>query len=321
MPRHSLFFNQNGECLLQAQEQFTFTSGLMILADLYPPQKRGMATGFFISSTALGYILSLALSGFALPKGGYRLSFLLTCLGPSIGYIFSWAALKKVKTNLIQRRKEQTFSKEVLSNRPARLLIWAYVFHCWELIGSSAWTPAFLAACLASEGSKAPGLSAYVTAAFHLAGLFASSTMGMLSDRLGRLRVIMALSGISSICSLVFGWTVGWPFLIVMTIGLIYSFSSLGDSPVVSAALTEVVTPSYLGAAFGLRSLLGFGAGAISPALFGLVLDWTNNVTTQQTYYENWGWAFSIFAFGGLGAVWAAYRLRATSPAVDSQNR
>jgi MFS family permease len=92
-------------------------------------------------------------------------------------------------------------------------------------------------------------------------------------------------------------------------IGLTYAFSTLGDSPVLSAALTEVVNPSYLGSAFGLRSLLGFGAGAISPLIFGVVLDWTNPAQVMSGNYPTWGWAFSTFGIAGLGAVWAAYRL------------
>ena len=95
----------------------------------------------------------------------------------------------------------------------------------------------------------------------------------------------------------------------VIGIGLLYGFSALGDSPVLSAALTEVVTPSYLGAAFGLRSLLGFGAGAISPLVFGVILDWTNPLRYTSEYYLTWGWAFSVLGLAGFGAVWAAYRL------------
>ena len=104
------------------------------------------------------------------------------------------------------------------------------------------------------------------------------------------------------------GWTIGWPFVMIIGIGLIYGFASLGDSPVLSTALTEVVKPSYLGSAFGLRSFLGFSAGAVSPLVFGYILDLTNPLKTQQAYYANWGWAFSILGLGGAVAVLAAYR-------------
>jgi len=153
-------------------------------------------------------------------------------------------------------------------------------------------------------------VGAYITAGFHLAGLVASFSMGSLSDRLGRGRVILIMAGISTLCSFVFGWTIGLPFSVIAAVGIVYNFTSLGDSPVLSAGLTEVVTPSYLGAAFGLRSLLGFGAGAVSPVVFGAILDWTNPQGTGQTYYANWGWAFVSLGVPGFAAIWAAHKLR-----------
>ncbi len=290
----------------------TYTTGLMILADRYPTERRGMASGFFIASSSFGYMLSLALSGVLIPLGGYKLSFLVTCLGPFLGSIVAWITLSKTEVSTTKRLKKQEFKKEVLKNRPGRLLISGYTFHAWELLGMWAWTPAFLFSYLAlkgTEGLNAAGLGSYLTAALHMAGLIASLSMGSLSDRLGRARVIMVLSIISTVCSFVFGWTIGWPFIMVIGIGLLYAFSTLGDSPVLSAALTEVITPSYLGTAFGLRSLLGFGAGAISPLVFGAILDYTNPVRSGQEYYVTWGWAFSSLGLGGLGAIWAAFKL------------
>ena len=50
----------------------------------------------------------------------------------------------------------------------------------------------------------------------------------------------------------------------------------LGGAPILSATVAELVSVSYMGAAFGPRSILGFGAGAISPVVLGVVLDVTN---------------------------------------------
>ena len=197
-------------------------------------------------------------------------------------------------------------------NRPAMLLVGSYTSHCWELLGMWAWTPAFLTACLTVSGVaglEAAGMGAYITASFHFVGLLASFTMGALSDRLGRARVIFMLSIISACCSFLFGWTIQGSLIIVVGLGVIYAFSSLGDSPVLSAGLTESVEPSYMGAAFGLRSLLGFGVGALAPLAFGVVLDGTNLGADGASRYITWGWAYSVFGFGGLGAAWAAFAL------------
>ena len=291
----------------------TYTTGVMILADQFDARSRGMAVGVFIASTSSGYALSLLISGAAIPAGGYRLSFILTGLGPLLGWMVAWITLRSTVVVAARRREGQRFSREVLIHRPTMLLIWGYVFHNWELLGMWSWTPAFLAACLTLAGSapmEAAGSGAYMTALFHSMGFLASFSMGTLSDRFDRATVMLALAATSMCCSFVFGWTANWPLAWVLGIGMVYAFSSLGDSPILSAALTETVNSAYLGAALGLRSLLGFGAASLAPMAFGLILDWTNPAVSDRRLYTGWGWAFSILGLGGAGAVWAAWRFR-----------
>jgi MFS family permease len=287
----------------------TYTTGLIILAHRYPVEKRGRAMGFFIASTSLGYALSLILSGAAIPAGGYKLAFWLTCSGPAVGAILAWITLYRTVVGKPLRAKGQRFIREVIRNRPVMTLIGGYTGHSWEILGMWAWTPAFLAAALAFsgyEGAQAVGKGAHLTAGFHLMGLTASFTMGWLSDRLGRAPLMVGLAGVSTLCSFSFGWTIGYPFSLVILVGMVYAFSGLGDSPILSVTLTESVNLSYMGAAFGLRSVLGFGAGAISPVVLGAVLDLTNPAITENGLFRNWGWAFSILGIGGLGAWLAA---------------
>jgi len=289
----------------------TYTTGVMIIADQYAPTSRGMAVGFFIASSSCGYALSLAMSGIALSLGGYRLSFFLTCLGPMVGWLLAWITLRHTAVSVSERRAGQRFTREVLGNRTAMLLIWGYSFHTWEVIGMWSWTPAFMTACMAAAGSsgvKAVGSGATIVALFHVMGLMASLSMGTLSDRFARGQVMLALATVGMICSFTFGWTLGLPLFVIVGVGAIYAFSSLGDSPALSAALTEVMEPAYLGAALGLRSLLGFGAAAIGPIAFGAVLDWSNPMANGQRLYVTWGWAFSVLGLGGLGAVWAIHQ-------------
>ncbi|AFM24611.1 MFS transporter [Desulfomonile tiedjei] len=289
----------------------TYTTGVMIIADQYESANRGMAVGFFIAGTSCGYALSLAISGITLPIGGYKLSFFLTCLGPMLAWLVAWITLRHTVVHVRERQSGQNFTREVLRNRRAMLLICGYSFHNWELQGMWSWTPAFMAACMGAAGAvgaKAAGTGANIVALFHVTGLVASFSMGTLSDRFGRARVMLALATVSMMCSFTFGWSLGMPSFVVIGIGVVYALSSIGDSPVLSAALTEVTEPSYLGSALGLRSLVGFGGAAIAPLAFGAILDWSNPLHNGHRLYLTWGWAFSVLGLGGLGAVWAVYR-------------
>ena len=181
-----------------------------------------------------------------------------------------------------------------------------------------AWMPAFLAAGLAAGGMPpitAVATGASLAAGFHLVGVVASFTMGRLSDRLGRRTVLLWLAAASTACSLAIGWMIGWPMTVVVLVGAIYAFTAIGDSPVLSTALTEAVRPGYLGATLALRGVLGFGAGAIAAPVFGMVLDATNPAAATPTV---WGWAFAVLGGGGLIATVAARGLRRGRPAAET---
>ncbi len=84
------------------------------------------------------------------------------------------------------------------------------------------------------------------------------------------------------------------------------SSTSLGDSPVLSTGITEVTRPAYLGSTLAVRGVLGCGAGAIAPLVFGMVIDATNPAGQPPT---EWGWAFVVLGVGGLLATICAYLL------------
>jgi MFS family permease len=153
---------------------------------------------------------------------------------------------------------------------------------------------------------RATGGGATVTSLFHLTGFLASSTAGYLSDRFGRTAVIIGMLGVSTVCSFLFGWLVAAPFWILLLVGLVYGFSAVGDSPVLSVGITEVVAPRVLGSALAVRSLLGFGAGALAQYVFGVVLDATN----PGRPYTEWGWAYGLLGVGGAAGLVSTIWLR-----------
>jgi MFS family permease len=168
------------------------------------------------------------------------------------------------------------------------------------------WTPAFFAASLAISGNgfgETAQFGAYLVASMHLIGALASASMGRLADQLGRRVVLIKVAASGACVSLLIGWLITWPIALLAFIGLVYYFCAIGDSPVLSTALTEVVEPSYLGSVLAVRSLLGFGAGGIAPIMFGAMLDLTNPSGTEP---ETWGWAFTVLGFGGLAATLCA---------------
>jgi MFS family permease len=279
----------------------TYTTGVLLVAENVPVARRGRAMGFFLAGHSLGLAFALALTGVALSRGGYPLAFALVASGPIVGGALAWWVVRDTPNVVTSRAGGERFAGAVLRNRPAMLVIAGYTFHSWELLGMWAWTPAFLAACFVATGSaldRGAGLGAYMASLVHVTGMLASMLAGVLADRLGRIPVMLMMASLSTVCSLVFGWLLGTPVAVVVALGLVYGFAALGDSPIYSTAITEVVTPAFRGAALALRSLAGYGAGAIAPLLFGAILDWYGGHSA-----EAWGWAFVSLGVAGLVAV------------------
>jgi MFS family permease len=289
-----------------------YTPLIMLMADRYAPSDRGRAVGWLIASTSIGYATSLVVSGVAIAAGGYRLAFLLTGVLPGAGAVLLVLALRTTPNPRSLRAPAPRPAPLLRQPADAWRLIAGYTAHSWELLGMWAWMPAFLAAVVAGGGAsmaRAADRGAYLGAALHLLGALAAMTMGRLSDTLGRRRVLLSLALASAALSLTMGWTVAWPLWIVMPLAVAYNFAALGDSPVLSAALTEVVGSARLGTILGVRSLFGFGAGALAPWVFGLVLDRSNPGTASPSV---WGWAFMVLGAGGLMAAFCAWTLDRT---------
>ena len=291
----------------------TYTTGILLVAENIAVERRGWAMGMYLAGHSLGLALALVLAGAAIPRGGYVLAFWLLASGPVVGGALAWLALRSTANVVTPKVGGQRFGGEVLKNRPAMLIIAGYTCHSWELLGMWAWTPAFLAACFVAAGSeltRGAGLGAYTTSLFHVTGMIASLLAGVFADRFGRTPVILLMASVSAGCSFLFGWLIGTSLALVLGIGLLYGFAALGDSPIYSTAITEVVAPAYRGSALALRSLLGYGAGAIAPLLFGAILDWYGMKNPGA-----WGWAFVSLGVAGVGAVASARLLQRTPEA------
>jgi MFS family permease len=287
-----------------------YTPLIMVLSDEIEPARRGNAMGWLIASTSLGYATSLAVAGVGIALGGWQAAFVLTGLLPALGSVMLIVALIPLANRVHPRSPEIRPADELVRNRESRLLIGGYTAHSWELLGMWAWIPAFLAAALALKGmatAAATVSGAYLSGILHLFGATAAFTMGRLSDRTGRRPVLVALAAAGAIVSFVIGWLIHAPGVVLIPLALAYAFFCLGDSPVLTTAISETVRPGYLGAVLAWRGLLGFGAGAIAPLGVGLVLDMAGAAGAGPVV--SWGLGFATLGLGGAIALACAVAL------------
>lgn len=301
----------------------SYTPGLAIVAQRMRA-RQGMALGYYLAAASLGYAIGLLIASAVLPLGGWRAGFVVTACFPALGMLLGWHALRDVPNvvhSLPDGHGTRSRLGEVVRNKPAMLSIWGYTFHAWELLGLWAWLPAFLAAASlagGTGGTQAVSLGATLTALTYLVAMVGSVLGGSLSDRHGRTAITLAMGLSSLACSFSFGWMIGAPMFLLVAVAVFYNVTGVGDSSIHSTTLTELTDPRYLGAAYSLRSLLGFGAGAISPWVFGLVLDWGRAGSLAD--HVVWGLAWSTLGLGGLLGPLAVWRLRQMPEAAKLAN-
>jgi MFS family permease len=277
----------------------TYMPGLRALTDNVsgtPAQSR--AVSFYTAVFGAGASLSILLAGYLAGPFGWQAAFLVSAVGPLLAGLMVFFGLP-AKTPPRQAR-----TTHVLDFRPvwrAREL-WTYIVgysvHCWELFGSRSWLVAFLVFSQTLMPSGAAVLLSPVLIAA-LANMLApvSSILGNeAAMRWGRERVIwkvMLVSGLLT-CTLGFASSASWSVLIALA--LVHMALVMGDSSALTAGVVTRADERIRGAAMAVHSMLGFGAGFVSPLVFGAVLDLAGGNASAPA----WGWAFASL---GVGAV------------------
>ncbi len=140
-----------------------------------------------------------------------------------------------------------------------------------------------------------------INAAFMLAATALSLPLGLMSDRLGRKRLILAGMGISALTSL---------FLLVARapwhVGLIYLFAGMGlasFSPAMMSHVGDCVPRQFLGRAYGWYTSALYLGMALGPGIGGAVASW------------GFGLAFGVSAvITGAGALLGTARVPPSPP-------
>lgn len=271
----------------------TYMPGMRLVVETFPAANRGGAMGLYIGAFSLGTSLSLFLTGVLLPLG-WRTAFFVTALGPILAAALAWPIVRDISAPAPRRRI--AFGR-VLRNVRALRFIGAYAAHNWELFGMRSWLPAFLTSLWVQQGLPLTAATAR-GATFSSLVLLASGTSnavgGWLSDSIGRRRTIVIFLTASAALSATIGWTAPLGLGIVLGLAILYGLLVTAESSTLSTAVAESAEPDVLGATMAIQSSFGFLVTAISPPLFGAILDLTGG---------RWGWAFLSLAVAAVAGV------------------
>ena len=280
----------------------TYTPSIMLVSVHAKVGRKGASIGWVLAGMSAGYIVSIFLATVLIEHYNYKAAFLTAAVLTFLGWLFALLATNSV-TNTISSISHGNAEFTVAKKRRSKLLTLGYIGHCWELMGMWAWIPAFIAVAVERQESlSALTIGLWTALSLHLSGFFASFISGYAADRYGTRPVLIGFAVLGMLCSLSIGWIQESSPWILFAAVAVYGFSSIGDSAVLSSAMTDSVPAEHLGKALGVRSILGMGAGAIAPISFGFALDFS-----PQTM--EWGIAFVTLAIGGMLAVICAWKL------------
>jgi MFS family permease len=267
--------------------------------------------GFLIAGSSAGYAICLVAAGAALHYTNWRGALAVVAAMPVLAWFLGLAILRQTPNRVHPRPAgESLFSAlpAVWRNRRGMLSVWGYSFHNWELLGLWAWLPAFLTAALLLHGGS-PENALLFTALTYVANIAGSIVGGTMADRWGRTQTILLWSCASLVLSFSIGWLMALPIALLVAIACLYNFAGIADSSTHSTVLAESVPPHYLGVAYAVRSVIGFGMGVISPVAFGWALDLAGGSKTSSDAFA-WGIAWMTLGAGGLLGPLATWRLR-----------
>ena len=322
-----------------------YIPGLSLLSRWFPPHRRGAAMGAYnaalVGAYAGGYLVASQLS----VAYGWRAGILWTSLPAFLGAL----AIHFFVSDFPEEPAESTLAGRAGQPRnvpgatrpgaeecdlapvcgpgnaagnclaaPAGgytgpvVISGAYVGHMWELYAFWGWIGPFLIASLMSQGiptDKAVSWGGTITAGIILLGAPSSWLWGIVADKKGRTFAIIVAGACSVAGEIILGYLFGQSLALIVLVGGWIGFWVISDGAVYKAGLVEMVSPRICGLSLGLQSVAGFGITIVSPAVFGIVLQWYNG-DVDPTVVTIWAPAFLILALGGIIAPITAFVLR-----------
>ena len=284
-----------------------YMPGLRIISERFAAAGKGAAMGFYVTAFYAANAISLSLTGALMARFEWRDAFLVLALVSALSIPLAYFATRGEKA---QRSSTSTglLNLKVIRNRTAGAFVLGYSLHAMELYAVRVWLPGLLAAVLIAGGegtAQATVKAATVGGIALAAGSVGPIIGGVISDRFGRAQTAAAIFALSGVCSWVIGWTVGFPWPVVVGIAVVYGWAISADSSIYSTAITESTKSEDLGSMMALQAFLGFMGGVVGPILVGAVLD---------IFPEHLEWKMGFSAVGLMAVVSIPVLLSAGNP-------
>ncbi|MEM2094802.1 MAG: MFS transporter, partial [Candidatus Bathyarchaeia archaeon] len=228
--------------------------GIHFLSDLYQ-EKRGQAMGYHQAGGSVGSFLAPPIIGLLTENHGWRYSFLMFS---SIGFILAgllWIFLEEVTLKPAPSSRENI--RDLID--PLTLILSGAIYSI-TLRGVQSFATKYF-----QEAKGTTYLEATVLySSLQVAGIVSGPLSGLLSDLIGRIKVIGILVVVQSVSVLGLRFFNGIPLYLLCVINGFAWFGLLATS---DAFIVDITSPRLVGAAIGINLATSFAMSVIVPPI------------------------------------------------------
>lgn len=295
-----------------------YVPGMAILANWFPPGRRGRVIGGYTAALTLAYAGGYFVAAPLASAFGWKAGMMATSLP---AFVAAWVmfTLVEEKPSMDQQIEmgwgfpDQAAPAQILENKalpspeggykgPVTITL-GYMGHMWELYAFWGWIGPFMVASALATGlpqMESVALGGRLAAMIIMLGAPAVYLCGIIADKVGRIKTIMVCAVFSLVGQFILGNLFGRSLALVTITGLWIGFWVVADSGIFKAGLTEMTDVSIRATALGVQSAFGYFMTILSPSLFGKILDITNPGLVEPTQAIRWGLPFAMLGFGAL---------------------
>ena len=287
--------------------------GMRALSDAVPVHRQTRSVAVYTATFTVGVSLSYALSGLLAAALGWRLGFALLAFGPFAAAAIAWGVLPPLPRVAAQGLGWLPALGPILRNRRALLFVCAYGAHNGEVSAIRAWLVALLV--FAADRAGRPDLAVYATLVATVANLCGTPLIVWVNElAAGRDRgsVIATAMAVSASAGLLLAAAAALSPIAAALAAILCIAAATADAGAINAGLVAASEPQRRGAFLAVQALSGFGASAVTPLMFGFVLDLAGGGGREAA----WIAAFAVQA--AIGAVWPIAYLRGRITAANA---
>jgi len=283
----------------------------LCLAGVYPPAmkmaatwfraRRGLAVGAVVGALTVGKAAPYLWR--AVPDVGVETVVFASSAAAAVAALVIALAWRDGPFAFPSRRFSWGLVGEVFAAPRWRLATGGYLGHMAELYAYWTWIPAFVAASAVAwagdpAAARTPWVGALSFGTIAVGGL-GCVWGGLVSDRVGRERLVIAAMAASGLCAVAIGLAFGRTPWLLAPLALAWGFFVIADSAQFSVLVTESVPAHAVGTALTVQVCLGFLLTTVTIQMIPPLVAWAG-----------WPAAFALLAVGPAFGIASIRRLQ-----------